>query len=47
MAKVFEEEMLMKTLPTALLQLFCKIFLNLKVIVQSIIDPDDNSMRNS
>ena len=34
--------MLMKTLPTILLQLFCEIMIILKVIALSIIDPDNN-----
>ena len=37
----------MRTLPTTLLQTFCKIILNSKVIIKSIIDPDDNFSRNS
>ena len=45
--KIFEGEMLIRTLPTTLLQIFCKIILNSKVIVKSIIDPDDNSWMNS
>ena len=32
----------MRTWLTTLLQIFCKIFLDFKVIVKSIIDPDDN-----
>ena len=38
----FEGEMLTKTLPTTLLQIFCKIIPKSKVIVKSITDPDDN-----
>ena len=38
-------EMLMRTLPTSLLELFCKIILNSKVIAKSTIDPDDNSFK--
>ena len=45
--KLFEWEMLIRTLPTTLLQIFCKIILNSKIIVQSILDPDDNSWMNS
>ena len=30
----------MRTLPTILLQIFCEIIINLKVIALSIIDPD-------
>ena len=39
--------MLMKTLPTTLLEIFCKIMLNLKVIVKIVFDPDDDFWRNS
>ena len=39
--------MLIKTLPTTLHQIFCKIILNSEVIVKSIKDPDDNVKRNS
>ena len=45
--KIFEGEMLIRTLSTTLLQIFCKIILNSEVIVKSIIDPDDNFLRNS
>ena len=34
--------MLFTTLPTTFLQTFCKIFLNFKVIVKSILGPDNN-----
>ena len=34
--KTFEGEMLIRTLPTTLLQIFCKIILNFKVIVKII-----------
>ena len=37
----------METLPTTLLQIFCRTILNYKVIVKSIIDADDNFWRNS
>ena len=43
----FVREMLIRTLSTNLLQIFCEIFLNSKVIVKSIIDPDDNFYGNS
>ena len=36
--QLLDGEMLIRTLPTNLLQSFCKIFLNSKVIVKSIID---------
>ena len=32
----------MRTKPTTLLQIFCKMILISKVIVKSILDPDDN-----
>ena len=35
----------MKTLPTTLLQIFCKINLNCKDIVKSIIVPEDKKTR--
>ena len=38
---IFEGEMLIRTLSTTLLQIFCKIILISKVIIESIIDPDD------
>ena len=37
--------MLIRSLPTTLLEFFSKIILNLKVIVKSILDPDDNCRR--
>ena len=39
---MFEGEMLVRILPTTLLQLFCKIILNFQVIVKSILNPDNN-----
>ena len=39
--------MLIRTLPTISLQIFCKMIINSKVIIKSIIDPDDNFWRNS
>ena len=45
--KIFEGKMLIKTLATTLLQIIDKIIFNFKVIVKSIIDPDDNFERNS
>ena len=41
--KIFEGGLLFRIMPTTLLQIFCKIILNSKVIIKSIIDPDDNS----
>ena len=40
--KLFGKGMRIRTLPTILLQIFWKIFLNVQVIVKSSIDPDDN-----
>ena len=40
--KIFEEGMFLKTFSTTLLQKFCKISINSKVVIKSIIDPDDN-----
>ena len=45
--KIFEGEMLIRTLPTTFLQIFSKIILNSKVSVKSILDPDDNFWRNA
>ena len=45
--KIFEGEMLIRPLPTALLQISCKISLNSKVIVKNTIDPDNHFLRNS
>ena len=39
--------MLFRTLPTTLLQIFCKIILNTQVIVKNVIDPNYNFSRNS
>ena len=41
MGKIFEGEMLIRTLPTTLLQIYCKIIPNSDVIVKSVIAPDD------
>ena len=40
--KRFEREMFIRTLPTILLEIFCKINLNVKEFVKSIKDTDDN-----
>ena len=45
--KIFYGEMLIKTLPKTLLQIVCNIIVNSKVIVKSILVPDDNCWRNS
>ena len=45
--KIFDEEMSIRTLPTTLLQIFCKVILNFRVIVKSITDPDENLWKNS
>ena len=47
MRKIFHGEMSIRILLTTLFQIFRKIILNFKVIVKSIIDPDDNFQRNS
>ena len=45
--KIFDREMLIKTLPTTLLQILLQVVLYYKVIVKSTIVPDDNFYRNS
>ena len=45
--KTFEEEMSVRTLSTYLLQIFCKINLDSKVIVKSTLGPNNNLWRNS
>ena len=45
--KIFDGDMLIRTLTTTLLQIFLKINLNFQVIVKSIKDPDDNFKMNS
>ena len=44
-SKIFDGEMSVRTVPTTLLQIFCKTILTFKVIVKGIIDPDDNFWR--
>ena len=44
---IFEGEILIKTLPTILLEIFCKIIFSSKDIVISVTDPDNNFLRNS
>ena len=39
--KLFEEEMLIRHLPKNPLQIFFKFMINLKVVLESIIGPDD------
>ena len=39
--KIFDGEMFIRTRPTNLLQIFCKMIVNFKVIVKSMKDPDD------
>ena len=39
--KIFEGEVLIRTLPTTLLQIICEITLNSKAIAKSIVNPDD------
>ena len=45
--KTFDGEMSVRTSQTTLLQIFCKTILNFKVIVKSILDPDDNFKSNT
>ena len=40
--KIFQGEILIRTLPTSLFQIFCIIIFNSQVIVKNVIDPDDN-----
>ena len=40
--KILEGEMLIRTLPTTLLQKCYEVNFNLKVIIKSVSDPDDN-----
>ena len=40
--KIFDGEVLMRTLTTSLLQIICEITLNPKVIAKSIVNPEDN-----
>ena len=47
MMNIFHGEMSIRILSTTLFQIFRKIILNFKVIVESIMDPDDNFHRNS
>ena len=47
LGKRFEGEMFIRTIPTTLLQIFCKIILDFQVNFISIIYPDDNFNRNS
>ena len=41
--KICDREMLIGSLSTTLLQIFCKIIMNFKIIVKSMKDPDDKS----
>ena len=45
--EIFEGMIFYRTIPTTLLQIFCKIILNSKVIVKSIVVPDGNWKWNS
>ena len=40
--QIIEGEMLIGTLPSTPLQMFCMIILDLEVNVKSIVDPDNN-----
>ena len=44
--KIFDGEMLVRTYPTTLPQMFCKIIFNFKVMVKSSLGPDDYLLRN-
>ena len=44
--KIFEVEILVRTLPITFLQTFCKIIFNSKVITKNISEPDENFWRN-
>ena len=46
-APTFDEEMLIRANATTLLQVFCKIILNYKVIVKRSLDPDETFWRKS
>ena len=43
--EIFDGEMSIRKIPTTLPQIFCKMIINCKDIVKSIIDPDDNFWR--
>ena len=45
--KIFDEEILIKLLPTTPLQIFCEFMLYSKVIYKSIMGPDDNLSKSS
>ena len=45
--KIFDGEMLIRTYPTTLPEMFCKIILNFKVMVKSSLGPEDYLLRNS
>ena len=45
--KIFEGDISIRTLPTTLFQIFCKIIINFIIIVKSTLDPDDNFKRNA
>ena len=47
MRKIFHGEMSIRILLTTLFQILGSIILNFKVIVKSIIGPDNNFQRNS
>ena len=44
--EIFEGEMFIRTLKTTFLEIFWEITLNLKVIIKSIIYPDNNIKSN-
>ena len=45
--KIFDVEMLIRTLLTTLLQILCIIILTFKVLVKSVIEPEDIFWRKS
>ena len=47
LSPVIDTDMLITTLPTILLQIFCTIVFNFLVIIISMIDPDNNIWMNT
>ena len=45
--KIVDEEMVIRTLPTTLLEILFMIIVNSKVIFKCIMDPDVNCWKNS
>ena len=40
--KMFEGDMIIRTIPVSVLQIFCKIIVNFEVFIKGIISSDDN-----